>query len=321
MKKAFAAAFLVAGMFASASATANSPDVKLIDSFDDGGFAPAGGLYYHDDEEQRAGTFEFQHAVTRTGRGALKLTVKPSCAAMSEGCSERAEIREKTALRVPYDQAIWYGIAVKFADPVPRDDHRYVIAQWKREIGPDAKGDFSPFLALRLGNGRLFATVETNYSPAVSGEPKGRPAHCAGDQTPVWLRPETNQMRALVVTDSSWEVMDGALFNACSDKISITDRGNALPLPDSGWIDFAIMTRPGPDGSGHIEIFANGKWITTIKGQVGHSDPGLGKNQYFKFGPYRAPGTSAWSLYYDDFRRSTRCEDVLGDNAACALIQ
>ena len=66
------------------------------------------------------------------------------------------------------------------------------------------------------------------------------------------------------------------------------DHGNKLPSPDSGWIDFAIFTKPGPDGSGHIEIVANGKPIVTVKGQIGHADKGLGKNQYFKFGPYRA---------------------------------
>ena len=40
-------------------------------------------------------------------------------------------------------------------------------------------------------------------------------------------------------------------------------------------------------------------------------DPGLGQNQYFKFGPYRAPHAAEWTLYYDDFRRSPNCADVL----------
>ena len=46
-----------------------------------------------------------------------------------------------------------------------------------------------------------------------------------------------------------------------------------------------------------------------------------GENQYFKFGPYRAAGAGQWTLYYDDFRRSPDCIDVLRDEEACALVQ
>jgi hypothetical protein len=321
MIKTFAAALLIPALFISDPAIADSLNRTLIDSFDGEDFSPSGGLYYRDNDEQRAGTVEFQSAVTRSGARALKLSVRANCTQTTTNCSERAEIWEKTDLRVPYDEAIWYGFAVKFADPIPQDNHRYMIAQWKREIGPDAKGDFSPFLALRLNKGKLFVTVETNYHPPASMGSKGIPATCGENQTPVWLRPETNQMRALVATDGNWIPEDGELFTACTDKIIVTDRGNALPSPDSGWIDFAIMTKPGPDGTGHIEIFANDRWISTIKGHIGHNDPGLGQNQYFKFGPYRAAGTNEWSLFYDDFRRSADCKEVLRDSAACALVK
>ncbi|MBL0373638.1 polysaccharide lyase [Rhizobium sp. KVB221] len=321
MTKTLATVSLLSSLLGTTPATADPLNTTLTDGFDEDSFSAAGGLYYRDNEEQRAGTVEFQSAVTRSGRGALKLTVQPNCAAIRDGCSERAEIWEKTALRVPYDQAVWYGFAVKFADPIPQDDHRYLIAQWKREVGPDAKGDFSPFLAIRLKKGKLFFTVETNYVAGARTGPEDTAATCSDNQAAVWLRPDTNQMRALVATDSNWTPEDGSRFNSCSDKITVIDRGNPLPTPDSGWIDFAVMTKPGPGGDGHIEIFANGKWIKTIKGHIGHSDPGLGKNQYFKFGPYRAAGAGAWSMYYDDFRRSPNCEAVLGDGAACAMIK
>jgi hypothetical protein len=293
--------------------------MKLFDDFDGQDFSPTGGLYYKDTAEQRAGKVEFQSAVRRTGAGALKLSVHPNCAVTNDDCSERAEIWEKTELRVPYDKAVWYGFAVKFADPIPQDEHRYVIAQWKREIDPGNPGDFSPFLALRLNKGKLYVTVEANYFPPVSAGPEDVPAEC-GDLTRVWMRPDKNQMRALVASDHNWTAEDGARFNACTDKIKVIDRGNRLPSPESGWIDFAIMTKPGPDGTGHIEIFANGLWITTVKGYIGHNDPGLGNNQYFKFGPYRAAGTTDWTLYFDHFRRGPDCRDVMGDNAACDLI-
>lgn len=292
----------------------------LVDGFDGDDFSPEGGLYYRDNFEQSAGSVEFEKTEKFNGAGALKLSVKPICPADSDGCSERAEIWEKTPLRVPYDVPVWFGFAVKFGDPVPQDEHRYVIAQWKREIGPDAEGNFSPLLALRLFDGRLFATVETNYYPGLSTGPKGVPADCGEGVTQVWLRPETNQIRALVATDAKWEPEDGALFNSCSDKLTVIDRGNPLPLPTSGWIDFAILSKPGPDGTGHIEIFANNQWVVTVKGHIGHNDHGLGENQYFKFGPYRAAGDNEWTMYYDDFRRSLKCEEVITDSALCAKV-
>lgn len=302
----------VAFVLTSGCAANDAWRAPLADGFEASGFAATGGLYYKDNFEQSAGTVEFQGDVARTGKGALRLSVKPICPATDNGCSERAEIWEKTELRAPYDQGVWFGFAVRFADPVPQDDHRYLIAQWKREIDPGADGDFSPFLALRLNEGRLFATVEANLQDVSANGPS-----CPSGHAPVWLRPETNQTRALVATDVAWTPLVDSRFAACTDKIKVTPRGNPLPLPDSGWIDFAIYALPGPKGDGHIELFANGKWVVTVKGTIGHGDKGLGPNQYFKFGPYRAGGDRTWTMYYDDFRRSPNCRDVLVPASAC----
>lgn len=314
----FRAVFLAASFAMAGGAMAQPWEATLTDGFEGQNFAPEGGLYYRENFEQSAGTVEFQNAVKRTGNGALKLSVVPICPDSLDGCSERAEIWEKTALRVPYDQGVWYGFAVKFADPIPSGDHRYLIAQWKREISPGAEGDFSPFLALRLNFGKLFATVETNYVAPVSSGPEGTPADCKAGETPVWTRPGVNQMRMLVAADGNWKPEDGSLFNACTNAVTVTNHGNPLPDPKSGWIDFAVYTLPGPAGTGRIELFANGKPIVTVTGHIGHNDKGLGKNQYFKFGPYRAADTTDWTLFYDDFRRSAKCSDVLAQEA-CAL--
>jgi hypothetical protein len=287
----------------------------LHDGFDGSDFTPEGGLYYKMNDEQSAGKVEFQSEVKLSGKGALKLSVKSLCKKGDELCSERAEIWERTKLRAPYDQGIWFGFAVKFDDPYPKDDHRYLIAQWKREIGPDAKGDFSPFLGFRLDRGKLFVTIETNYQPGLN-QPAA-PGKCPEGSVPVWLRPDTNQMRMLMVADPIWTVEDDKGFADCTDKLKVTTHGNPLPEPSSGWIDFAVYSRPGPDGTGRIDIFANGKWIVTATGFIGHNDPGLGKNQYFKFGPYRAGASGNWTMYYDDFRRAVDCETVLRDKAAC----
>lgn len=310
---------LAAALCLCGQAQAGDTSQVLHDSLDGPDFSESGGLYYKENFEQSAGTVEFQTAEKFSGSGALKLSIKPLCGAADEGCSERAEIWERTKLRVPYDQGVWYGFAVKFADPIPTDDHRYLIAQWKREIDAGADGDFSPFLALRLRQGKLFATVETNYvAPADKADETAGPA-CKPGSTPVWMRPETNQMRALVATDASWTNEDAGLFASCTDAISVTNHGNPLPAPASGWIDFAIYTKPGPDGSGRIDIFANGKPVVTVTGHIGHADKGLGPNQYFKFGPYRAAHTTEWTLYYDDFRRSPNCVDVLREGPCPAM--
>lgn len=292
----------------------------LFDGLEGPEFTVEGGLYYKKNFEQSAGTVEFQGEEKLTGNGAVKLSVKPICDAKPDGCSERAELWERPPLRVPYDQPIWYGFAVKFGDPIPQAAHRYLIAQWKREIGPEAVGDFSPFLALRMKSGKLFVTVETNYFPEFTPGTDKHPETCEPGQTRVWPRPDTNQMRALISADSSWGPDDGHEFVACTSQIQVINRGNSLPRPEDGWIDFAIMTKPGADGDGHIELFANNKWIVTVKGSIGHNDHGLGENQYAKVGPYRAAASDNWTMYYDSFRRSPRCEDVLRDGAACAVI-
>lgn len=276
----------------------------LHDRFDGPDFAPGGGLYYRDNYEQGAGSMEFQSEIKRSGTGALKLSVRQIDPIVDFNHSERAEIWEKTSLRVPYGQGIWYGFAVKFAEPIPDDDHRYVIAQWKREIDAGADGNFSPFLAIRLQNGKLYATIETNYR-----EPDTAPSDRS---LPTFFRQHANQMRVLVATDPTWETRDARLFQGFTSALTVTNHGNPLPQPSSGWIDFAIYTRPDPHGNGHIEIFTNGKPIVTVKGPIGHADKGLGKRQYFKFGPYRAGHAGEWTLYYDYFRRSLDRRDVLG---------
>lgn len=311
----------LAALSSSSPGHADALSTKLYDGFEGKNFTKQGGLYYKENDEQAAGTYTFQQKVKRVGKGALELSVKEHCEVEKDGCSERAEIWERPELRVPYDKAVWVGFSVKFGDPIPTDDHRYLIAQWKREIGPEAKGDFSPFLALRLRNGKLFATVETNYHAPVPGETaKDAQASCKSGETPVWLREDTNQIRAIVAADTSWTPADGPEFTACSSALTVTPRGNPLPLPASGWIDFAILTKPGPDGTGHIEVFADKKWIVTIKGAIGHGDPGLLENQYFKFGPYRAAGKGNWTMYYDEYRRSPACMDVLKDRIACDAV-
>lgn len=290
----------------------------LRDGFDTGDFDPAGGLYYRENYEQSAGSAAFQSGVVHHGTGALRLSIVPLCHPDSEGCSERAEVWERTALRVPYDTGVWYGFAMRFDDPPPQDDHRYVMAQWKREIGPDADGDFSPFLALRLRQGLMFATVETNFVAPPADAPRPQAGLCPAGWAPVWLRPETRQMRILVAVSPGWRAGVAPEFDRCSDDLHLSGPG-LLPRAAADWHDYAFYTRPGPDGGGRIVIAADGAVVTVAEGHVGHDDPGLGPNQYFKFGPYRDAGQGRWTMFYDDFIRTPDCAAVLPAKACAAL--
>ncbi|HEY0274711.1 MAG TPA: polysaccharide lyase [Paenirhodobacter sp.] len=311
---------LLTGSLASQSAHAQPPEqMTLRDGFDGSDFAPDSGLYYRENYEQSAGRATFQSQIVHRGQGALDLSVHPICPVGAEGCNERAEVWERTPLRVPYDKGVWYGLAMRFDNPPPQDDHRYVMVQWKREIGPDADGDFSPFLALRLRNGVLFATIETNFRAPPADAPLPEAGHCPVGWAPVWLRPETRQMRVLVAITAHPDPEVAAQFDHCTDAVQISGPG-ILPEAAPEWHDYAFYTRPGPDGGGLIHIAVDGVPVVRVSGRIGHADSGLGTHQYFKFGPYRDAGETDWTLYFDDFIRSPDCRAVLSGNV-CDRLQ
>ena len=105
---------------------------------------------------------------------------------------------------------------------------------------------------------------------------------------------------------------DAHLFRNFTAALSVTDHGNRLPQPSSDWIDFAIYTKPGPDGTGHIEIIANGKPVVTVKGPIGHADSGPRQTPVFQVRSLSAGHSGEWTLYYDYFRRSPHRNDVVG---------
>lgn len=283
----------------------------LADGFEAGRFSPKGGLYYKDNAEQRAGTVLFQSSNVHSGKSALTLSVKPLCKAGLKNCSERAEVWERSQVLAPYDQTLWYGFAIRLDEPVPRDSARHVVAQWKREIIPGAEGDYSPFLALRLYRGRLGFTVETDRVQSFRIGGPERPHGCREFEARVLDRPGVLQTRALVATEGDAAAAAyPAYFDACAPDIRVTRHAD-LPAASKGWIDFVIRSQPGPTGTGHITIIADGVLIATVRGHIGHRGLGLDKNQYFKFGPYRAAATTSWAVSFDDFRRGPRCADVM----------
>jgi hypothetical protein len=307
-------ALWLACMPATAQAPGGDPgDLVLKDDFEIGRFDPKGGLFYKSNAEQAAGRVTFQNRNVHSGRSAVTLSISPSCTPEITNCSERAEVWEKPEVLATYDRTVWYGFSIFLEDPVPQDDGRYVMAQWKREIISGAEGDYSPFLALRLYQGKLGVTVETDLIESFPiGSPQ-RPDGCRPGEARVLSRPEGDgrQTRALVATEVNTTAANYPdYFDACAPGITVTRHAD-LPPAQKGWIDFVFRSQPGPTGDGHIEIIADGVAIATVKGHIGHVGPGLDKNQYFKFGPYRAPHPTEWSVSFDDFRRGPRCADVI----------
>ncbi|CAN1541938.1 Polysaccharide lyase [Rhabdaerophilaceae bacterium] len=311
MKKNMFLALLVLASW-SAPATfvsAQSWKNSLQDGFESGDFAPSGGLFYKKNKEQEKGSATFQSEIVRNGQRALRLSVEPSCPSSGTECSERAEVWERPDILAPYDQPLWYAFSMRLGEPVPREMHRLVMAQWKREILPGADGDFSPFLALRLSAGRLIATVvsdEASFAPKGVGE---RVNGCKPGEAPANTPDDHRQVRATIAMDVPLSTAY-AEAPGCSPAIRVTPRDADFPKADSGWIDYVFLVNPDPAGKGVIEIAANGRWVATVEGSIGHRGAGLAETQYFKFGPYRAGRPDNWTLYFDDFKRSPRCLDV-----------
>jgi len=307
----FAVAFAAPLASARAETAHDNASLLLRDGFDQDDFSAEGGLFYKHNFEQRAGKVVFGAASPRRGTGALTLTAMASCPASLALCSERAEVWERPDVLAPYRSTVWYGLALRLDDPLPQDDRRYVIAQWKREIRPATEGDYSPFLAVRLYRGHLGVTVETDRVASYPIGSKERPDGCRPGEALVFDRPKVRQTRALVAMEAgAARESYPRYFNACAPDIQVTRHAD-LPPARKGWIDLVVRSQPGPRGGGHIEILADGIRIVTVRGHIGHSGPGLDANQYFKFGPYRAPSHLPWSVSYRDFRRGPRCSDVI----------
>ncbi|MBB3772632.1 hypothetical protein FHS55_003253 [Angulomicrobium tetraedrale] len=302
-----------------ASAGQDGRDLVLFDGFEGTDFAPGGGLYYKDNHEQEAGSYAFESEIVRSGKQAIELSVRSQCKKQNGLCSERAEVWEKPEVLVLYGEPVWYALSMRMATPIPTEPHRYVMAQWKREIIPGAHGDYSPLLALRLVDGRLVATVDTDtgtFQPTGTAE---RPTACRPGEAPAGTPDEFGQFRTLVAAAPGEHAPAQIGFPGCSPDLVITPRGGTLPALDSGWIDFVFQVKPGPGGDGRIDIVANGQWIVTVEGKIGHEGDGLGEHMYFKFGPYRAGQDGIWKLWYDDFRRGPACTDVASAELCATL--
>ncbi|QIB35963.1 polysaccharide lyase [Ancylobacter pratisalsi] len=311
----FLSAFTLSGLLSApvGAQPADGRDMVLFDGFEGTTFAPGGGLYYKNNHEQGAGSYSFETEVVRSGKQAIDLSVRPQCKKVNGLCSERAEVWEKPEVLVLYGEPVWYAFSMQMAQPIPTERHRYVMAQWKREIEPGADGDYSPLLALRMIDGRVAVTVDTDMATY-------KATGCQPGDAPASPPDEYSQFRSLIALAPGHEDAVAAGFPGCTSDQRVTRRGGEIPALDSGWIDFVFQVKPGPNGDGRIDVLANGAWVATVEGAIGHEGDGLGDHMYFKFGPYRAGQTGEWRIYYDNFRRGPHCTDVAPE-AVCAQVK
>jgi hypothetical protein len=307
----YAAAIGFSLAVASSGICGDASELRLKDDFELSDFAPEGGLYYKKNFEQGAGSVEFQSRDVREGKGALSLAIEALCPENDGDCSERAEVWERKKVLARYHAPVWYAFSMKLLEPIPADDHRYLLAQWKREMTSEAEKPYSPFMALRLDKGKLVVTVETDEVEATEIGTPERPLGCKPGETLVNNRPHERQTRALVAWEAAMDTSTWRFYNGCTRAIGVTHA--------SGWMDFVFHIRTGPTGGGLIEIIANGQRVATVAGHIGHEGKGLGDKQYFKFGPYRSGHDGRWTVLYDRFRRGPSCSDVAPEGICASL--
>ena len=265
---------------------AHAQQAIVADDFD----ADALDLRIWNPLQMRPERYGIQHAVVRSGSGAMMIAVAPGDTDC-DGTCQRNELRIANALRLNFGEAAWYGFSFQVRGTLPPGDTtRWVIGQWKEDSGA------SPFLAQRYTAGVFHITVQDNDCRAVIAR--------SGTTKDAFLKTMTEG------TYSDFPFVTDDKTYTCTHAISVEYGDNPiLPDPLNAWVDMAYFVKGGRDGSGLIEVWANGRFIARVTGAIG-SDDVHGPTQYFKIGMYRDPMPGTATLYFDSFRRGTSRESV-----------
>lgn len=97
----------------------------------------------------------------------------------------------------------------------------------------------------------------------------------------------------------------------------ISEPHNKLPDPSGKWVDMVYRIKPGrmdneigPRRKGEVEIWANGKKIVTVRGNIGATlkkDSELElRGPYFKFGIYRKRVAERLGMHLDEFSQAPK---------------
>lgn len=233
----------------------------------------------------------------RPGNKALLLTLDPGAPSSVGRCeppnarTERAELAEPDALRLPQGTEIWYGL--RFLVPVSMkgkfDGERLVLAQLKQHPNTCALGP-QPF-----GH-----AGQAGANPAIS-------LRLIEDQAA-----DTMGLQLAVSGDAMRKAAVGQLMH---DRDGFLGRWHELLLH----VKLVPVAQPGQAGfvEGWLDgqPFTNGRYgVVDGEGTADPAEPfgyaGLVGCTYFKYGIYRDRLAEPWSIGFDRFRRGASRADV-----------
>jgi hypothetical protein len=326
---AIAVAVLCAG-----SASAQS----LKDDFDKGSLDPAKWTKKQITDAQIALVPD-----SRCGLSAVQITAREGDGGLQCGkACQRAEIRTAKSSWPSFGEEVWYRFSFRIGGYIPTvGSARTVIGQWK------APGDDSPMLAQRFDNGVFHITVQDNDNRRVVASAEGNyddvpmveaSATKPGDKrekamdlalafqsTDEGYFAQSSEIAKSVgladpklVSDSSSlaYIFDPARYLGGAQIEVIPEKDAVLPDPRKGWVDMVYRIKPGrndnergPRRKGEIDIWANGKKIVSVRGNIGatqkRDDDSELVGPYFKFGIYRASVPGALHVRFDEFSQAS----------------
>lgn len=249
-----------------------------------------------------------QIAFAAAGRcgGGIEITVRESDGGnQCDTDCQRAELRTIRSSWPIFGDEVWYKFSFKVSGDIAEiGSRRFVIGQWK---GP---GDGSPMLAQRFDNGIFHITVQDNDVRYVIASAEG------DSDAIVSARQHLSKSKP---TDAHITSPERSLGNA---RIEVNPEPNAmLPNPRKGWVDMVYRLKPGrtdneygPRRLGEIEVWADGKKIVSVKGNIGatlkKSNPFPLKGPYFKFGIYRLRQPGIVRFSFDEFSQGSNKDEL-----------
>ncbi|CAN7262723.1 heparin lyase I family protein [Rhizobium sp. LjRoot254] len=285
---------------------------------------------------------------SRCGLSAIEITAREGDGGQQCGnACERAELRTAKSSWPSFGQEVWYRFSFRIDGDIPTiGSARTVIGQWK---GPGdgspmlaQRFDNGVFhiTVQDNDNRRVVASAEGNYddvqtveaSAAKPGDKHekdisvvlGLQSELADGSVPdIAGKTRSDDVAGAPVDKGSFAqsseiakspgVVDPKFFSQIE---VIPEKDAVLPDPRKGWVDMVYRIKPGrtdnergPRGRGEIDIWANGKKIVSVRGNIGATLKQGGDEKligpYFKFGIYRSSVPGTLRFRFDEFSQAT----------------
>lgn len=282
--------------------------------------------------------FKIRDRYARDGSHSLAILLHKNDAPINKNPDDKKkihkhELRIANHRRCTFGDETWYSFSFRIDGDYPYNGStRWVIGQWKEET------DRSPFLAQRYDNGVFHITIQSNDKrmliACAAGNPnavtvlgkdtpgnstgKGKPNPCLEigkqramkDSGTLDYQPLVQAIREQQIDQFPF-VADPETFRNSKEVVIEPSETPLMPDPGSQWVDMRYRIRGGRDGSGIIEVWANGVPIVKVTGKIGN-DVYKGPRQYFKVGHYRDVDAEFEhsALYFDRFKRGTSRNQV-----------